>query len=75
MGAAVKSEGKVLMSEGVFGLRRAFATAGARTTVMSLWAVSDATTHKTMESYYLELAEGLGRGEAMQAVQLEMLRT
>ena len=42
---------------------------------MSLWKVSDATTQKTMEAYYLELAEGLGRGEAMQAVQLEMLHS
>jgi CHAT domain-containing protein/tetratricopeptide (TPR) repeat protein len=75
MGTAVETEGKELMSEGVFGLRRAFATAGARTTVMSLWQVSDATTQKTMAAYYLQLAKGLGRGEAMQAVQLEMLRT
>jgi CHAT domain-containing protein/tetratricopeptide (TPR) repeat protein len=75
MGTAVETEGKVLMSEGVFGLRRAFATAGARTTVMSLWEVSDATAHMMMEAYYLELAEGLGRGEAMQVVQLEMLNT
>ena len=75
MGAAVVSEGKVLMSEGVSGLRRAFAMAGARTTVMSLWAVSGVTAQKTMEGYYRKLAEGQGSGEAMQTVQLEMLRT
>ncbi len=67
--------GEVDSSEGVFGLRRAFATADARTTVMSLWEVSGITTQRLMEAYYLKLAEGLGRGEAMQAVQLEMLRT
>ncbi len=67
--------GEVDSSEGVFGLRRAFATADARTTVMSLWEVSGTTTQRLMEVYYLKLAEGLGRGEAMQAVQLEMLRT
>jgi tetratricopeptide (TPR) repeat protein/CHAT domain-containing protein len=75
LGAEVVSEGKVLMSEGVSGLRRAFAMAGARTTVMSLWAVSGVTAQKTMEAYYRKLAEGQGPGEAMQAVQLEMLRT
>ena len=75
LGAAVKSEGKELMSEGVSGLRRAFAMAGARTTVMSLWEVSGVTTQKTMAAYYRKLAEGMGRGEAMQAVQLEMLHT
>jgi MYXO-CTERM domain-containing protein len=75
LGAAVKAEGKELMSEGVSGLRRAFAMAGARTMVMSLWAVSGVTAQTTMEAYYRKLAEGLGPGEAMQAVQLEMLRT
>jgi len=75
LGAAVKAEGKELMSEGVAGLRRAFAMAGARTMVMSLWEVSGVTTQKTMEEYYRKLAEGMGRGEAMQAVQLEMLRS
>jgi len=75
MGAEVMAEGKVVMSEGVSGLRRAFAMAGARTTVMSLWEVSGVTAQKTMEAYYRKLAEGQGPGEAMQAVQLEMLRT
>jgi len=75
LGATLKAEGKELMSEGVAGLRRAFAMAGARTTVMSLWEVSGVTTQKTMEAYYRRLAKGMGRGEAMQAVQLEMLRS
>jgi CHAT domain-containing protein len=75
LGAAAKAEGKELMSEGIAGLRRAFAMAGARTAVMSLWEVSGVTTQKTMEAYYRKLAEGMGRGEAMQAVQLEMLRS
>ncbi len=67
--------GEIHSSEGVFGLRRAFATADARTTVMSLWEVSGTTTQRLMEAYYRNLAEGMGRGEAMQAVQLEMLRS
>jgi CHAT domain-containing protein len=75
LGAEVMAEGKVLMSEGVSGLRRAFAMAGARTRVMSLWAVSGVTAQRTMEAYYRKLAEGQGPGEAMQAVQLEMLRS
>jgi CHAT domain-containing protein len=75
MGAEVVSEGKVLMSEGVSGLRCAFAMAGARTMVMSLWEGSGVTAQRTMEAYYRKLAEGQGPGEAMQSVPLEMLRT
>jgi hypothetical protein len=39
------------------------------------WEISGVTTQKTMEAYYRKLAEGMGRGEAMQAMQLEMLRS
>lgn len=42
---------------------------------MSLWEVSGVTAQTTMDAYYRKLAEGQGPGEAMQAVQLEMLRT
>lgn len=67
--------GKVEMGEGVLGLRRAFAMAGAEALVVSLWRVSDEPTQELMEAYYLELAKGKGRGEAMQDVQLQMLRS
>lgn len=41
---------------------------------MGVCEVAGVTTHGTVEAYYLELAEGMGRGEAMQA-QLKMLRS
>lgn len=66
--------GEVDENEGVFGLRRAFAVAGARTTVVSLWDVSGVAARRLMKAYYGKLEQGLGRAEAMQAVQLEMLR-
>lgn len=67
--------GEVQAGEGVFGLRRAFAMAGVQTQVMSLWKVSDSATAELMPSYYRRLLAGKGRSEAMQEVQLAMLRS
>ena len=44
--------GEIRAGEGVFGLRRAFAVAGARTTVMSLWSVEDRATLEWMAALY-----------------------
>lgn len=66
--------GEVRNGEGVYGLRRAFLLAGTETLVMSLWSVSDDTTRKLMINYYKNLKQGVGRGEALRQVQLEMLK-
>lgn len=47
--------GEALAGEGVLGLRRGFATAGARHLLLTLWPVSDATTPDFMRRFY-ELA-------------------
>ena len=44
--------GEVHVGEGVFGLRRAFVLAGAKTLVMSLWKVPDKQTAELMEDFY-----------------------
>jgi len=66
--------GEVRNGEGVYGLRRAFVLAGAESLVMSLWPASDYTTRKLMTDYYKNLKKGLGRGEALREVQLDMLK-
>jgi CHAT domain-containing protein len=66
--------GEVSNGEGVYGLRRAFTLAGAESLVMSLWPISDYTTRKLMTSYYQNLKAGMGRGEALRQVQLDMLK-
>ncbi|MFT5050603.1 MAG: CHAT domain-containing protein/tetratricopeptide (TPR) repeat protein [Chlamydiales bacterium] len=60
--------------EGFIGLRRAFAIAGARTVICSLWSIEDESAHDLMESFYAGLwKHGLGKLEALRAAQLEML--
>lgn len=66
--------GEVKNGEGVYGLRRAFMLAGTESLVMSLWSVSDLVTRELMTNYYKNLKAGMGRGESLRQVQLEMLR-
>jgi CHAT domain-containing protein len=66
--------GEVRNGEGVYGLRRAFMLAGAESLVMSLWPASDNATRKLMTSYYQNLKQGMGRGESLRQVQLDLLK-
>jgi hypothetical protein len=74
LSACDTAQGTYQQGEGILGLRRAFAVAGAQTQVMSLWKVSDTTTPTLMSSYYHRLLAGEGRSEAMRNTQLELLR-
>ena len=64
--------GDVQVGEGVFGLRRAFQVAGAKTLVMSLWKVPDIETQELMENFYQRLRSGEGRASALRRAQLEI---
>lgn len=66
--------GSVTQGEGVFGLRRAFALAGARTTIMSLWRVDDLATRRWMQRLYeARLRDGLGAAEAVRRAAKSVL--
>lgn len=64
--------GEVRIGEGVFGLRRAFVLAGARTLVMSLWKVPDEQTQELMEDFYRRILSGQPRAGALREAQLMM---
>jgi CHAT domain-containing protein len=67
--------GEVRAGEGVFGLRRAFQVAGARTTIMSLWPVDDDDALRWMTSLYRRrFQRGVGTMEAVRQSSLEQLR-
>jgi CHAT domain-containing protein/tetratricopeptide (TPR) repeat protein len=63
--------GGVQSGEGVYGLQRSLAVAGARSTLLSLWKVDDALTATFMERYYNKLKAGQGRANALRDTQAE----
>jgi len=69
--------GEVRAGEGVLGLRRGFAEAGAQNLLMTLWTVDDAETADLMEAFY---REALRSGDApgalarVQRASLEAIR-
>jgi len=68
--------GDVQLGEGVYGLRRAFQLAGARTVVSALWPVSDKTTAEMMSQLYAESEKPLPkRIRDMQLAQIKKLRS
>ncbi|MEB3360930.1 MAG: CHAT domain-containing tetratricopeptide repeat protein [Synechococcaceae cyanobacterium] len=63
--------GGVQSGEGVYGLQRALAVAGARSTLLSLWKVEDGRTATFLARYYEKLKAGQGRAEALRKTQIE----
>jgi CHAT domain-containing protein len=61
-----------MSGEGVFGLRRAFAIAGARNLVMSLWPVNDECTTEQMGMFYRNL-QRMPPAEALRQAQLQTM--
>lgn len=67
--------GEIRAGEGVFGLRRAFQVAGARTVVMSLWSVDDQATRAWMRTLYEgRFLRQLSTADAVHEASLSMLR-
>jgi CHAT domain-containing protein/tetratricopeptide (TPR) repeat protein len=67
--------GEIKAGEGVFGLRRAFQIAGARTVIMSLWSVEDQSAREWMRALYEgRLRRNLDTAAAVREAGLSVLR-
>ena len=67
--------GEIKVGEGVFGLRRAFQVAGARTVIMSLWSVEDESARQWMKVLYEgRLLKHLDTAEAVRNASLTVLK-
>ena len=66
--------GEVKSGEGIFGLRRAFTQAGAKSMVMSMWSIPDKETKEIMVEFYKNIMSGkMNRCRALrEAVLREM---
>jgi CHAT domain-containing protein/Tfp pilus assembly protein PilF len=66
--------GDVKTGEGVYGLRRAFLYAGARTLVTSLFEVPDTETRELMTRFYAGLRTGQSKLTALHTAECDLLR-
>ena len=61
--------------EGVVGIARAFMGAGARSVLVSLWAIDDEATMEFMKSFYQQLAQKRSASEALNQAMNHMRRS
>jgi CHAT domain-containing protein len=66
------ASGLASVGEGVYGMRRAAAIAGARTFVAPLWNVRDDVQRTVMKQFYAGLAAGKSRGDALRSAKLQL---
>jgi CHAT domain-containing protein len=66
--------GEVRSGEGVFGLRRAFIQAGAKSLVMSMWKVPDRETKEMMVQFYQNIKSGMDRCQALRDAALKQIQ-
>jgi CHAT domain-containing protein/tetratricopeptide (TPR) repeat protein len=75
LSACDTGKGQIQVGEGVLGLRRAFQSAGARTVIMSLWAVEDESAREWMKALYEARVRGrLDTADAVTQADLKVLR-
>lgn len=66
--------GKNLVGDGVNGFVRELHKAGVRTTISNLWEVDDKLSNELLETFYLNLKDGVGSGEALRLAKLNQIK-
>jgi CHAT domain-containing protein len=66
--------GREVAGEGLIGLTRSFMYAGTPSVLVSLWNVPDRSTPAFMNRFYVDLRDGMKKGEALREARLWMLK-
>ena len=75
LSACETSLGKLAPGETTMSMASAFASAGARSTLTTLWQVDDGATKDAIVSFYRHLVGGKSRSSALAAAQRELLES
>ncbi len=73
LSACNSGRGSIKNGEGVYGLQRAFAIAGAKALIMTLWEINDSFTRKFMTDFYRRWMAGSTIKKAFRNTQLYMI--
>ena len=74
LSACETGTGKLQRGEGIISVARAFAYAGAKSIVTSLWEVNDQSTAELTRNFYRELRMGTDKDEALRKARLRYIR-
>ncbi len=72
LSACQTGEGQQILNEGIYGMHRAFALAGSRAQVVTLWRVSSEPTKDLVVELMDELDRNRSRSQALQAAQRKL---
>ncbi|HYJ89012.1 MAG TPA: CHAT domain-containing tetratricopeptide repeat protein [Pyrinomonadaceae bacterium] len=73
LSACETGRGQLTSGEGIIGLSRSFFVAGARSVVVSQWAVSDISTAQLMKDFYQQMVSDVAKPAALREAKLRML--
>ena len=68
--ACDSGKGQIQLGDGIYGMRRGIAIAGAQSSLLSLWKIGDKSTATFMEKFYSQLSKGESPEDALKTTQL-----